>query len=103
MRARHIDAFFEYLLGKQHQYYLQIPPPSQPFPDNGRDGVILEEDLAIRALDPKFRPKRGRRKAEEGNDEMDLADSTPPRKRPQLYTSIPFGNVLPPQSAYLIT
>ena len=96
----HIDAFFEYLLGKQHQYYLQIPHPNHPFPDNGRDGVVLEEDLAIRALDPKFRPKRGRRKAEEGDDEMDTTDNTPPRKRPQLDTSIPFGNVLPPQSAY---
>lgn len=96
----HIDAFFEYLLGKQHPYYMQIPPPHNPFPDTGRDGVPLEEDLAIRALDPKFRPKRGRRKAEDGEDEMEMADGTPPRKRPQLDTSIPFGNVLQPQSAY---
>jgi hypothetical protein len=96
----HIDAFFEYLLGKQHPYYLQIPPPQDPFPENGRDGVPLEEDLAIRALDPKFRPKRGRRKADEGEDEMEMIDGTPPRKRPQLNTSIPFGNELQPQSAY---
>lgn len=96
----HIDAFFEYLLGKQHPYYLQIPPPTHPFPDNGRDGVTLEEDLAIRALDPKFRPKRGRRKADDGDDEAEMAENTPPRKRPQLDTSIPFGNVLQPQSAY---
>ncbi|KAF1961559.1 hypothetical protein CC80DRAFT_532156 [Byssothecium circinans] len=100
MRAMHIDAFFEYMLGKQHSYYLQIPPPHSPFPENGRDGVPLEEDLAIRALDPKFRPKRGRRKADDGDDEVDLHDNTPPRKRPQLDTSIPFGNVLQPQSAY---
>ncbi|KAF2640512.1 hypothetical protein P280DRAFT_469270 [Massarina eburnea CBS 473.64] len=100
MRAMHIDAFFEYMLGKQHSYYLQIPPPHNPFPENGRDGVPLEEDLAIRALDPKFRPKRGRRKADDGEDEMDMNDGTPPRKRPQLDTSIPFGNVLQPQSAY---
>lgn len=96
----HIDAFFEYLLGKQHPYYLQIPSPHNPFPENGRDGVPLEEDLAIRALDPKFRPKRGRRKADDGDDDADMADTTPPRKRPQLDTSIPFGNVLQPQSAY---
>jgi hypothetical protein len=100
MRAMHIDAFFEYLLGKQHPYYLQIPPPHSPFPDGGRDGVPLEEDLAIRALDPKFKPKRGRRKAEDGDDEMDFDDGTPARKRPQLDTSIPFGNALQPQSAY---
>ncbi|PVH98449.1 hypothetical protein DM02DRAFT_531112, partial [Periconia macrospinosa] len=100
MRAMHIDAFFEYMLGKQHPYYLQIPPPHNPFPEGGRDGVSLGEDLAIRALDPKFRPKRGRRKADEGDDELDMTDSTPPRKRPQLDTSVPFGNVLQPQSAY---
>jgi hypothetical protein len=100
MRAMHIDAFFEYLLGKQHPYYLQIPPLHDPFPSDGRDGVPLEEDLAIRALDPKFKPKRGRRKADEGDDDMDVDESTPARKRPQLDTSIPFGNVLQPQSAY---
>jgi len=96
----HIDAFFEYMLGKQHPYYLQIPPPHNPFPENGRDGVPLEEDLAIRALDPKFRPKRGRRKADEVEDDVDVNDGTPPRKRPQVDTSVPFGNVLQPQSAY---
>ncbi|KAF2118708.1 ARS binding protein 2-domain-containing protein [Lophiotrema nucula] len=100
MRAMHIDAFFEYLLGKQPPYYLHIPPLNNPFPETGRDGVPLEEDLAIRALDPKFRPKRGRRKAEDGDEDESLMDSTPPRKRPQLDTSIPFGNVLQPQSAY---
>ncbi|KAF2006244.1 hypothetical protein P154DRAFT_517901 [Amniculicola lignicola CBS 123094] len=100
MHAMHIDSFFEYLLGKQHPYYMQIPPPHQPFPENGRDGVPLEEDLAIRALDPKFRPKRGRRKADDEQEDSELVQSTPPRKRPQLDTSIPFGNALQPQSAY---
>ncbi|KAF1844661.1 uncharacterized protein K460DRAFT_284915 [Cucurbitaria berberidis CBS 394.84] len=100
MRAMHIDAFFEYLLSKQHPYYLQIPPPHDPFPNEGRDGVPLEEDLAIRALDPSLKPKRGRRKADEGDEDMDIDDGTPARKRPQLDTSIPFGNALQPQSAY---
>ncbi|KAJ4369984.1 hypothetical protein N0V83_005748 [Neocucurbitaria cava] len=100
MRAMHIDAFFEYLLGKQHPYYLQIPPLHNPFPNEGRDGVPLEEDLAIRALDPSLKPKRGRRKADEGDEDIDIDDGTPARKRPQLDTSIPFGNALQPQSAY---
>lgn len=100
MRAMHIDAFFEYMLGKQHPYYLQIPPPHDPFPEEGRDGVPLEEDLAIRALDPKFKPKRGRRKADDVDDEIDIEVDTPARKRPSLDTSIPFGNALQPQSAY---
>jgi hypothetical protein len=84
MRAMHIDAFFEYLLGKQPPYCIQIPPIHDPFPPDGRDGVPLEEDLAIRALDPKFKPKRGRRKADEGDDEMEADEGTPLRKRPQL-------------------
>ena len=100
MRAMHIDAFFEYLLGKQHPYYMQIPPPHNPFPSEGRDNVPLEEDLAIRALDPSLKPKRGRRKADDGEDELDFDESTPARKRPQLDTSIPFGNAIQPQSAY---
>lgn len=96
----HIDAFVEFLLGKQHPYHTQIPPLHAPFPADGRDGVPLEEDLAIRALDPKFKPKRGRRKAEDGDDDLDMSDGTPARKRPQLNTAIPFGNELAPQSAY---
>ncbi|KAL6705344.1 hypothetical protein ACN47E_006993 [Coniothyrium glycines] len=100
MRAMHVDAFFEYLNGRNHPYYMQIPPPQDPFPEGGRDGVPLEEDLAIRALDPKYKPKRGRRKAEDGEDDMDFDEATPARKRPQLDTSIPFGNALQPQSAY---
>lgn len=96
----HIDAFFEYMLDKQHSYFLQIPPPHDPFPEDGRDGVPLEEDLAIRALDPKFKPKRGRRKADDADEELETEVDTPARKRPQLDTSIPFGNALQPQSAY---
>ncbi|PSN68136.1 hypothetical protein BS50DRAFT_573098 [Corynespora cassiicola Philippines] len=99
MRAMHIDAFFEYLLGKSHAYFTHIPSPHASL-DTTRDGVPLEEDLAIRALDSKYKPKRGRRKADDGDDDLDINDDTPPRKRPQLDTSIPFGNVLQPQSAY---
>lgn len=65
MRAMHIDAFFEYLLGKQHSYYLQIPFPDDPYPAEGRDGVPVEEDTAVRALDPRWKPKRGRRRNSE--------------------------------------
>ena len=65
MRAMHVDAFFEYLLGKQHGYFAEIPHPDDPYPAIGRDGVLAEEDLAIRALDPSFRPKRGRRRNSE--------------------------------------
>ncbi|KAK5690686.1 hypothetical protein LTR17_025880 [Elasticomyces elasticus] len=65
MHAMHIDAFFEYLLGKTHSYFTNVPPESDPYPTEGRDGVLAEEDLAIRALEPSFRPKRGRRRNSE--------------------------------------
>lgn len=98
MRALHIDAFFEYLMNKPHAYYEEVPPLHAPFPEDGRDGVPLEEDLAIRALDPKYRPKRGRRKADE-EDGAAEATSTP-SKRPHLDTPTAFLNQSHPMSAY---
>jgi ARS binding protein 2 len=98
MRALHIDAFFEYLVGKNPPYCRQIPPIDAPYPEQ-RDGVPIEEDLAIRALDPKFRPKRGRRKADDQDDDMEPQSAIDP-KRPQLDTSVGFGSVSGyPQSA----
>lgn len=70
MRAMHVDAFFEYLLGNSHSYFTDVPHPDDPYPSNGRDGVPTEEDLAIRALDPRFRPKRGRRRNSEIEDDV---------------------------------
>jgi hypothetical protein len=90
MRALHIDALFEYLMGKAHGYYQQIPPLSEPFPES-RDGVPIEEDLAIRALDPKFRPKRGRRRADDHDDDMEPSSAIDP-KRPHLDTSVSFSS-----------
>lgn len=72
MRAMHVDAFFEYLLGKEHAYFLDVPHPSNPYPPNGRDGVLVEEDTAIRALDPSFKPKRGRRRNSETEQDVEL-------------------------------
>ncbi|KEQ60644.1 uncharacterized protein M437DRAFT_53487 [Aureobasidium melanogenum CBS 110374] len=97
MRAMHVDAFFEYLLGKKHSYYLDLPPPHDPHPSRGRDGVPADEDLAIRALDPSFRPKRGRKR-----NETPEKDPTP-QKKPLLTTSFSYeGRVLyaQPQASY---
>jgi ARS binding protein 2 len=81
----HVDAFFEYCLGKPHTYYTQVPPLSAPHPEFGRDGVPLEEDLALRALHPESRPKRGRRKTEDKDNDSEKGSS--PAKRPHLDTS----------------
>lgn len=76
MRAMHIDAFFEYLMNKQHAYFLDIPSPNEPYAPM-RDGVPPEEDLAIRALDPSLRPKRGRRR----NSEVDAEENAEASRR----------------------
>ena len=94
MRAMHVDAFFEYLLGNDHAYFTDIPHPSDPYPAEGRDGVLAEEDLAIRALDPSFRPKRGRRRNSEAEqeDEIEVSNKQPRLMEPNSYAQ--------PQSAH---
>ncbi|KAL1998066.1 hypothetical protein VTN02DRAFT_94 [Thermoascus thermophilus] len=78
----HVDAFFEYCLGHAHTYYTQLPP-SHGVVYERRDGVPLEEDLALRALVPEWKPKRGRKRADDKeNDDPTTA------KRPHLDTSV---------------
>lgn len=83
MHAMHVDAYFEYLMGKPHVYWSQVPSINEQLPENGRDGVAPEEDLALRALLPETRPKRGRRKNED-REENDLGKS--PSQRPRLHS-----------------
>lgn len=78
----HVDAFFEYCLGHPHPYYTQLPA-SNAVVSESRDGVPLEEDLALRALVPEWKPKRGRKRAEERELSGERA-----LKRPQLDTSV---------------
>jgi len=81
LHAMHVDAFFEYLLNKAHGYWTQVPSINEPTSEFGRDGVPAEEDLALRALLPETRPKRGRRKAEDRDDDIDSAKSPSQRRR----------------------
>lgn len=96
MRAMHVDAFFEFCLGHPHPYYTQRPPADALVSDS-RDGVPLEEDLALRALVPQWKPKRGRKRAE-GRE----GDEDKPAKRPQLDTSVGVlhGGSFPSHSAF---
>jgi len=80
-------------MGKSHKY-MELPPPGEPFPEQ-RDGVYAEDDLALRALKPEFRPKRGRKRAE--SDEMEPMSAIEP-KRPHLDSA--FSNSAYPHSAY---
>lgn len=73
--------FLSFLLNKAHVYWTQVPSVNDSA-EFGRDGVAAEEDLALRALLPETRPKRGRRKAEDREEDGDLGKS--PSQRPRL-------------------
>ena len=60
-----MDAFFKYLHGQSSDYINEIPTSEESLADTVRDTIPADEDLAIRALLPEWRPKRGRRKAED--------------------------------------
>ncbi|KAI1878866.1 hypothetical protein JX265_003043 [Neoarthrinium moseri] len=76
MHSMHLDAFFDYLLENEHPYWMQIPTDPNPICEEGRDGVAAEDDMALRALLPQIRPRRGRRKPE---DDLNKSPSQRPR------------------------
>ena len=69
MHAHHIDAFFQYLLGRPNDYYTNIPTDPESAFSTPRDNVPPEDDLALRALVPSFRPKRGRRREQDADED----------------------------------
>ncbi|KAK2818399.1 hypothetical protein FQN49_007938, partial [Arthroderma sp. PD_2] len=79
MRAMHIDAFFEFCLGHQHPYYTKVHSLTEQ-EEECRDGVPREEDLALRALVPEWKPKRGRKRVDEAGVDPKQ------QKRSRLYT-----------------
>lgn len=82
LRAYHIDSFFSYLSSRPNAYYTDLPMTDTELAETVREGVPPEEDLAVRALLPEWRPKRGRRKADdaaEGETPVDSANPSNPR------------------------
>ncbi|KAL2882381.1 hypothetical protein SGCOL_002121 [Colletotrichum sp. CLE4] len=77
MHSMHVDAFFEYLMDHPHPYWIEIPNDPTPVCEAGRDGVLAEDDMALRALLPQIRPRRGRKRPEDD----DLAKSPSQRAR----------------------
>lgn len=73
----HVNAFFDYLLDNPHPYWTQIPTDGNPVCEEGRDGVAAEDDMALRALLPQIRPRRGRKRPEE--DGLSRSPSQRPR------------------------
>ncbi|KAM5355621.1 hypothetical protein ACJ41O_002267 [Fusarium nematophilum] len=62
MNSMHVKAFFEYLMDIPNDYWTKIPADQDPTSQPIRDGVALEDDMALRALLPQIRPKRGRKR-----------------------------------------
>ncbi|KAL9103667.1 MAG: hypothetical protein Q9163_001326 [Psora crenata] len=88
LHAYHIDAFFNYLTSKPSSYYTERPQTDAELAETTRDNVPPEEDLAVRALLPEWRPKRGRRKAEDINDGGLATDAAnAPTKRQNMRAS----------------
>ncbi|KAL8899326.1 MAG: hypothetical protein Q9192_001620 [Flavoplaca navasiana] len=81
LHAFHVDAFFHYCLRIPNTYYTERPAADQQPGEGTRDGVPPEEDLALRALLPEFRPKRGRRRAD------DIDEESNPSKKVQHHHS----------------
>lgn len=77
MHSLHIDAFFQYCLGHQHSYYTERPSNEQELQRDVRDGVPRDEDFALRALFPHWKPKKGRKRAED----KDSQSSNPKRQQ----------------------
>ena len=95
LHAFHIDAFFQYCLGKPTPYSTNVPPAEESINDKIRDGVPTEEDLALRALLPEWRPKRGRRKLE-AND----GEPRTPSKRARRAGSYNTDDIITPLEAH---
>ncbi|AEO61341.1 hypothetical protein MYCTH_2311393 [Thermothelomyces thermophilus ATCC 42464] len=79
MHSMHVDAFFEYLIGRPSPYWTEIPPEHIPVAELERDGVAAEDDMALRALLPQIKPRRGRKKPED----EEPGKSPPQRPSPQ--------------------
>ena len=91
MHSMHIDSFFEYLVGREHEYWVDIPSLAIPLTEVERDGVRAEDDMALRALLPHIRPRRGRRKPGEDDAQSPLPPggepwSAHPAQRGSVFT-----------------
>ncbi|EFX05396.1 ars-binding protein [Grosmannia clavigera kw1407] len=83
MHAMHVDAFFDYLMDRGHSYWTEVPSDLGAFDDYLRDGVAAKDDMALRALVPEIKPRRGRRRPDEDADQQ-LLSCMPPLQKQRL-------------------
>ncbi|KAL6720195.1 hypothetical protein ACLMJK_002116 [Lecanora helva] len=95
LKVFHVDAFFLYLNNKSSDYFSERPNSNESLANTVRDTIPVEEDLAVRALLPEWRPKRGRRKAEELEAEAGIEAAS--KKQNVRATSTEFSSMFDEQ------
>ena len=78
-------------------YQTERPKASDDIAHTSRDGIAPEDDLAVRALVPSYRPKRGRRKQEDADTSVD-AESASKRQNTRS-SSADFPNLFDDQNS----
>ena len=68
MHSMHVKAFFEYVMGIENEYWMEIPTEPNILRQPLREGIAMEDDMALRALMPHIRPKRGRKRPEDAEE-----------------------------------
>ncbi|KAI1634595.1 ARS binding protein 2-domain-containing protein [Biscogniauxia mediterranea] len=96
MHSMHVNAFFDYLLDNPHPYWVHIPSDANPVVEELRDGVAAEDDMALRALLPHIRPRRGRKRPEE--DGLSKSPSQRPRFESPVFNGEARSAARPPDA-----
>ncbi|KAF4453620.1 hypothetical protein F53441_3765 [Fusarium austroafricanum] len=94
MNSMHVKAFFEYLMDIPNDYWTRVPTDSNLTSQPIRDGVALEDDMALRALFPHIRPKRGRKRPVDD----DTATSTSPAQTQRYHSHLAPSSAVEPVS-----
>ncbi|CAK7209421.1 hypothetical protein SCUCBS95973_000433 [Sporothrix curviconia] len=81
MHSMHVNAFFDYLMDRPHPYWTNIPTGHYPVSEHLRDGVAAKDDMALRALIPEIKPRRGRRRPEDDEQDFFSGRSSPRQQR----------------------
>ncbi|CAK7270957.1 hypothetical protein SEPCBS119000_004354 [Sporothrix epigloea] len=89
MHSMHVDAFFDYLMDRPHPYWTHIPTALSPLDQHLRDGVAAKDDMALRALVPEIKPRRGRRRPDDDEHDVSGRRSSPQRQRLDGYADDP--------------
>lgn len=76
----HVNAFFDYLMDRPHAYWTNIPTSPYPVSEHVRDGVAAKDDMALRALIPEIKPRRGRRRPDDDADQDLLSNQSPSQR-----------------------